>query len=321
MIALSVCIPVYGVEEYIEKCARSLFEQSQRDSIEFIFVNDNTPDNSIAILKRVLNDYPNRIEQVKIINHERNKGVGATRLTAMTVAQGQYIIHCDSDDWVEPNAYKLMLEEANRTHADLIVGEYYLEQNKGSVPVTLNNYDNGTKLAIDMLQSKIHCGLWNKMVKKDIWIENNITFETGIDMWEDVCTIIPVSICCKSISIIKTPLYHYNLKNQSSYTHSLNSTSLKSMEMVIEKLNTFLYINARPLLPLLNYLKLTVKLNGLVSTSGKTFNTYTLLYPEANHYIPTYSSLSLYWRTALMAVKFKQPWFFKLLKQIKEKIS
>lgn len=110
---VSVIIPVYGVEKYIERCARSLFEQTLVD-MEFIFVNDSTKDNSIDILLKVINEYPQRKNQIKILHHEVNKGLPAARQTGIKVAKGDYIAHCDSDDWVTSNAYQEMYETALR---------------------------------------------------------------------------------------------------------------------------------------------------------------------------------------------------------------
>ncbi|MBO5667722.1 MAG: glycosyltransferase family 2 protein, partial [Lentisphaeria bacterium] len=89
-IKVSVCIPVYGVEKYIERCARSLFEQTMRDGIEFIFVNDCTPDKSIEILEQILSEYPHRQEQTKIIHHKQNGGLVAARNTGLAHASGEY---------------------------------------------------------------------------------------------------------------------------------------------------------------------------------------------------------------------------------------
>ena len=91
-VKVSVCIPVYGVEKYIERCARSLFEQTL-DSMEYVFVDDCSPDNSIEIMQKVLEEYPHRQEQVKIIRHEVNQGVGAARNHAVAACTGNYIIH------------------------------------------------------------------------------------------------------------------------------------------------------------------------------------------------------------------------------------
>ena len=105
-IKVSVCIPVFGVEKYIERCARSLFEQTMQKGIEFIFVNDCTPDRSIEILRQVLEEYPHRHPWVKIIDHTQNNGVGKTRRIAIENASGAYIIHCDPDDWVDKDFYE-----------------------------------------------------------------------------------------------------------------------------------------------------------------------------------------------------------------------
>lgn len=108
---VSVVVPVYNVCLYIERCARSLFEQTI-DSIEYIFVNDCTQDESIDILKRVIEDYPNRKDQIQIIENRKNRGLWYSRKVGMKLATGDYVIVCDSDDWLDLNAYELMYEQA-----------------------------------------------------------------------------------------------------------------------------------------------------------------------------------------------------------------
>ena len=97
---VSVIIPVYGVEKYIEKCARSLFEQTL-DDIEYLFVDDCTPDKSVDILKHILEEYPHRKSQVVIHRMEQNSGQAVVREWGVKNAKGDFIIHCDSDDWVD----------------------------------------------------------------------------------------------------------------------------------------------------------------------------------------------------------------------------
>lgn len=98
---ISIIIPVYGVEKCIERCARSLFEQTLKEGIEYIFIDDCTPDKSIEIVKRVLEEYPERKEQVKIVRHEHNRGVAAARNTALDAATGEFVFFVDADDWIE----------------------------------------------------------------------------------------------------------------------------------------------------------------------------------------------------------------------------
>ena len=110
MIYISVIIPIYKAEDYIERCARSLMEQTMKDGIEFLFINDCTPDNSMTILRRVIANYPERGHQIRIIENNKNLGVSATRRLGVNEANGDYIGWCDSDDWVESEAFERMYD-------------------------------------------------------------------------------------------------------------------------------------------------------------------------------------------------------------------
>ena len=92
MIKVSVIIPIYNVEHFITRCATSLLEQTMKD-VEFIFVDDVTPDKSIHLLQEVLGHYPERKEQVKLIRHVTNQGLPAARNSGLAVASGEYIFH------------------------------------------------------------------------------------------------------------------------------------------------------------------------------------------------------------------------------------
>ena len=106
---VSILVPIYNVELYIKRCIISLFEQTYND-IEFIFVNDCTKDKSIEILNSTLQQYPQRWEQVKIISHKTNKGLAAARTTALQNATGDYVMHVDSDDFLNLDAVEKCVE-------------------------------------------------------------------------------------------------------------------------------------------------------------------------------------------------------------------
>ncbi len=108
---VSVIIPVYGVENSIERCARSLFEQTL-DEMEYLFIDDCTKDRSIEVLKSVLKDYPKRKSQVTIHRMDNNSGQAKVREWGILNATGEYIIHCDSDDWVDKDIYRELYEKA-----------------------------------------------------------------------------------------------------------------------------------------------------------------------------------------------------------------
>ena len=120
---ISVIVPVYGVERYMERCARSLFEQTL-DDIEFIFVDDCSPDRSLDILNEVLEEYVDRQLQTQIVRLDQNGGLPNARKVGLRLATGNYIIHCDSDDWVERDMYRAMYEKAIKTNADMVVCDF-----------------------------------------------------------------------------------------------------------------------------------------------------------------------------------------------------
>ena len=114
---VSVIVPIYGVENYIERCARSLFSQTFK-SVEFIFVNDCTKDGSMDVLSDVRKEYPEA--DIKVINLERNMGLPQARRAGVEQATGDYILHVDSDDWIEPDMLEILYERAVDTGADMV---------------------------------------------------------------------------------------------------------------------------------------------------------------------------------------------------------
>ena len=120
---VSIIIPIYNVQQYIERCAKSLFNQSY-PNCEFIFINDCTPDNSIEILIQTIQNFPTIKDKIQIINKNQNEGLPQARKTGLDIAQGEYIIHVDSDDWVEKDYVELLVQTAINNNADLVWAGY-----------------------------------------------------------------------------------------------------------------------------------------------------------------------------------------------------
>lgn len=213
---ISVIIPVWGVEKYIEKCARSLFEQTL-DDIEFIFVNDCTPDNSIEVLKHVLKEYPNRKAQTKIISHEHNKGLPQARKTGFEASTGEYIIYCDSDDWVSTHMYETLLNEAERRQLDMVFCDIILVSDSETLwAPTYDSQKFSSELRNDILALVISNSLCTKLVKRDIY-NKGIYFPTiGMDEDDVICS--QLSFYSANVGYVKEVLY-YHYDNPSSMTH------------------------------------------------------------------------------------------------------
>lgn len=205
---LSVCIPVYGVEKYIERCARSLFEQTMKDGVEFIFVDDCTPDGSIDILKAVLEEYPNRTNQVRIIRHKQNKGLPQARKTAVEASSGKYILNVDSDDWIENNALESLIAKAHATDADIVLFDFLRVSGNSSTAVE-QKVRRPDYLLSEMLKGKTPWMVWNKLFRRSLYFEPNpISFPTSF-MSEDLVQTYQLVNRAKSICHLPLPLYNY----------------------------------------------------------------------------------------------------------------
>ena len=225
---VSILIPVYGVEQYIAECARSLFSQTYRD-LEFIFVDDCSPDNSISVLKKVLEDYPDRANQVHIIRHESNKGVGTARQTAFTHATGECIMHADSDDLLPADAVELLVGGMQKGAYDIVSGAYaeYRNQTIGAIKLT-PTLPSQYYVRQLLCQNLVKHNLWGRLYRRAFLQENNISFVPGIDYCEDY-TVITRAFFSARYTTIDDLVYYYRTDNITSYTHQISHKNLVSM--------------------------------------------------------------------------------------------
>lgn len=209
MTKVSIIIPIFGVEKYIERCARSLFEQTL-DDVEFIFVDDQTKDNSLQVLDKVISKYPKRKSQITILHHETNMGLPQARRTGVFSATGEYVAHCDSDDWVESSMYEEMYNFAKAGNYDIVSSGYYFSNERTFVPSKIQNRSK------KLLQGPI----WNKMVKRSIYVDNVINYPVA-NKAEDGALMTQLSYYANTIGYLSKPLYHY-FTNPDSMTRILS---------------------------------------------------------------------------------------------------
>jgi glycosyltransferase involved in cell wall biosynthesis len=225
MTAVSVIIPVYKVRNFIERCACSLFEQTLKE-IEYIFVDDASPDDSIEILKKCAEKYPERKHQLVILRHERNQGVSSARNLGLKAAKGKYIAYCDSDDYVNRNMFAKMYETAESSNADLVYCDFYF--NRGG---TLERHSAPPLLdKVGLLKSYIAFGwtvMWNIIARKEMYEKYDLLWPKTLAYCEDFHISVRLMYHAKKIAKVNLPLYYYNQENQDSVMHRLNSTHAK----------------------------------------------------------------------------------------------
>jgi glycosyltransferase involved in cell wall biosynthesis len=281
---VSVIIPIYKVEKYIEKCAISLFEQTLKD-IEYIFVDDCSPDDSIQVLCNVIKKYPERQKQVRIISHERNKGLPAARNTGLDYSTGEYVFHCDSDDYVEKDMLEQMYNTAKVKDADIVWSDWFLSFNKNERYMKQPRYETANDALKGILIGVMKYNVWNKLVKKSLYNENNIKFPSGHGMGEDMI-MIRLFACAKRVAYIPRAFYHYVRLNENAFT---KITSEKHLQDILyntnEAVNFLERKNGKALNEEIICFKLNVKYPFLISDNWSMYKIWKSLFPETNAYI------------------------------------
>lgn len=215
MVAVSIIVPVYNTEEYLQKCLDSLTNQTLKN-IEIICVNDGSTDNSLKILQ----DNAIKDDRIKIINQE-NKKQGAARNAGMQIATGEYIGFVDSDDYVDLNYFERLYRNASSRESDIALAtNVRIGKNKFKLRLNLQTVDKYTELQdkLDVCQQwKNECPT-NKIYRKSYLDANNIQWPEGIYCEDKLFTIKAVYF---ANSIVTVPeVFYYYFDNPKSTVNS-----------------------------------------------------------------------------------------------------
>lgn len=313
---VSVVIPVYNASAYIDRCCRSLFAQTLLQ-MEYIFVNDGSKDDSIQIIRKTIEDFPNRKAQIKIIDRKKNKGVSYTRQEGIDNATGEYVIHCDSDDWMDVDMYERLYAVACDQQADVVCCGFKIDSESGVIGKSkYDRLDFFNSITFDIGPL---CGsVWNKLIRRSIITQNNIRFPEYIGWGEDFCVAIPCLLLSKKTICIEHYPYHYWM-NESSITHTLSCKKVEDLVGVAGYVEDFLI--AHNLMQeyefQLNYLKFQVKAPYLVFSEVRNVERWNSLFPESNCQIFQYPS-SFYLRVVAKIIVFGFPRCAKFVLALKD---
>ena len=219
---VSILVPVYNVETYINHCARSALEQTY-DQLEFVFIDDGCSDASITVLKNVIDKYPCRKERCTIIHHQRNRGLAASRNTAVYSCHGDFVFHVDADDWIEPNAISDLVKRQQETDADIVYTSSYYKYNKEDVIIDCHGWSSDKKaLLLNILQDKATICVWSKLIRKTLYTDNDIWCDERGSFYEDFQVLPRLVYYSNIIECLDKCIYHYNRSNPKSLVTNLS---------------------------------------------------------------------------------------------------
>lgn len=209
---LSVIIPIYNVEQYLDKCLNSVLKQIEKDD-EVILVNDGSIDNSLSICENIKDLYKNN--NIILIN-KQNEGVAIARNVGLKKATGDYIFWIDSDDWLDDNCIEFIKNAIERTKSDIILFDFYNVNGKNIKPSFIFEKSkslNKKDILIDVAQDRFRSFLWRTVVRREVY--EDIYFPEGVQMMEDFSIYHLLFHKAETFYYIRKPLYYYRLVNNS----------------------------------------------------------------------------------------------------------
>ncbi len=297
---ISVLIPVYGVEKYIERALRSIFNQTKCEGVQFVLVNDCTKDSSMDIAASVISEYPNL--NVKIVNHKANSGIAVARQSGLDVAEGEYVIFFDSDDWCEPTMLEDMFCKAKDSDADIVTADYFINRSDAEFYDSVPTPNSGEEALKALLYGKAYWVLWNKLVRRSLYDGEDMRFIDGLNYSEDLLMCAKLFARASKIEYIPKAYLHYMQNGGDAMTNSLSKVKLDNVVSSVKEIEKFLkknniYIEMRQALI---SRKIATKLFLLNNAEGALQRGYAAMYPEVRRYILSYTDTKKYIRYSLL---------------------
>ena len=226
---VSIIIPVYKVELYIERCIQSVLRQTYRD-LEVILVDDCTPDRSMEMAKACIEQSPlSKDLKFVFLHHEQNQSVSVCRNDGIDAATGEYLMFIDSDDYITDDCVETLAKPLKDYPYDMVVGGYELHQNgfeTGAIPLNIQGSVMGTRyIAECLLKDKFYCMAWNKLCKTSYIKDNKLYFQERLPNEDELWTAL-TACTAKSMYAVQEKTYHYEIRKESLITSSAQETHL-----------------------------------------------------------------------------------------------
>lgn len=261
---VSIIVAVYNVERYMGHCVDSLLAQTYHN-IEVILVDDGSTDGSPAIC----DEYARKDDRVKVI-HKPNGGVSTARQAGLEAAIGDYVIHADPDDYVDPSMVEDLLGEALRTNADIVTCDFFMNEK-----LKPQNYTDSADLLRRLIDVSCVCVCWNSFVRRQFIVEHGITFSPNwLSMSEDFLFLTRMLVGGAKAVHLHKAFYHYWVSNAGSLSNRHSPKKLESIKAVISEMGKL--VDAKDYDGFYNRKKYAI----MYAYQGKMFGIIPTLYPE-----------------------------------------
>ncbi len=204
-VKISVIVVFQNAEHTIERMLES-FDRQNLDGVEYIFVDDGSRDRSVEVLRVGMVVYPSVARAHHLISLPWPRGTAYATSSGMSVASGEYVMRCDADDYLEPDALRLMWEGSENGKMDMVVAPYYRVEVGKRRLVTWRKVCAGLN---DMPIDTLHFSLCNRLLRRSLIVSNNLEPFAGVDFWEDLGVVVRYLTYDPSIAYLQSPTYNY----------------------------------------------------------------------------------------------------------------
>lgn len=217
MAEVSIIVPIYNIEQYVGKCIDSILGQTY-PLFELILVDDGSTDTSGEICDR----YAAQDSRIKVL-HKQNGGLTSARNAGLKVATGDWIMHVDGDDWIEPDMLALLVSSADSNDADIVIGDFRMVSDECSTIIYSvgDFWRDGKETSLNKYISSVWTTAWGSIVKRSVYEKNNVSSPTQITYCEDFHLMVRLCYFADRIVHVNIPLYNYR-QRPSSVMHNLS---------------------------------------------------------------------------------------------------
>lgn len=225
---ISIIVPVYKAEPYLHRCICSILNQTFTD-FELLLIDDGSPDRS----GEICDEYAKKNLRVRVF-HKENGGVSSARQKGQDEACGEYTIHVDPDDWVEPTMLEELYRNAKDNNADMVICDYYADEDVQQKYIKQEPTKLDSKIVLRELFQQLHGSCCNKLIKRSCY-SGKANFPKNINCCEDLIWCIQVLKTNPTISYINKAFYHYIITTTDSQSKSVSAErSLQDLRMLHE---------------------------------------------------------------------------------------
>lgn len=229
---ISIIVPIYNIEKFLPCCIDSILAQTFTEW-ELILVDDGSKDTCGSIC----DEYATKDGRIRVI-HKPNGGLTSARNAGLAMASGEWVMHLDGDDWIEPDMLELLLRKGEETGADIVMGDFLFAYPDRDVPYRLPDWDDSKTTSLNRYITFVWTCVWGGIHRRSLYEEHQLQSPQGVIFCEDFHLIVRLCYFARKVVNVHRPFYHYR-QQEGSVMHNLNKKTERDEQWVYQDIIRF----------------------------------------------------------------------------------